>query len=148
MAKESKGILIMNNWFDLMIDILTPEQTIELLKLIRAKKDKVNYETTDVEVKTHWFHMQHNVQSSIETYAKLSGIRSENGKKGGAKPGNQNASKNYKNNQNNQKQPKQAMDKEKDKDTYPADKSSDLITSLDDVISSQEQLGILELFNN
>lgn len=137
----------MNNWFDLMIDVLTPEQTIELLKLIRAKKDGTNYETTDKEVKSHWFHMQHNVEASIEKYAELCEMRSEYGKRGGAKPGNQNARKHYKNDQNNQKQPKQAMDKEKDKDTYPADNSSDSITSLDDVISSQEQLGILELFN-
>lgn len=137
----------MNNWFDLMIDVLTPEQAIELLKLIRAKKDGTNYETTDKEVKLHWFHIQHNVEKSIETYAELCTMRSEYGKRGGAKPGNQNARKNYQNNQNDQKQPKQAMDKEKDKDTYPADKS-DSITSLDDVISSQEELSLLELFNN
>lgn len=145
MAKNPKGVLLLNNWFDLMIDVLTPEQSIELLKLIRAQKNGIDYQTTDVEVKMHWFHMQPSVESSLEKYNELCAKRSEYGKMGGAKPGNQNARKN---NQNNQKQPKQAMDKEKDKDTYPLDKS-DSITSLDDVISSQlEKQSVLELFNN
>lgn len=119
MAKKRKGVLILNNWFDLMIDILTPEQSIELLKLIKAKADGEHYITKDSIVKTHWFHIEPSIDSSIEKYAELCEKRSEYGKLGGAKPGNKNASKN---NQNNQKQPKQAMDKEKDKVTYPADK--------------------------
>ena len=118
MAKR-KGILFFNNWFDLMIDILSPEQTIELLKIIRAKKDGGFYQSYDPEVNAHWFHMEHNVESSIEKYEELCAKRKEYGSRGGAPKGNKNASKN---NQNNQKQPKQPMDKEKDKETYPADK--------------------------
>lgn len=147
MKNTSKGILILNSWFDLMIDELTPQQTIEILKLIRAEKNGESYETSDEFVKIHWFHMKHNVKSSIEKYEDLCKRRSEYGKRGGAPYGNKNSSKN---NQNNQKQPKQAMDKEKDKDKenpYPSDKG-DSITSLGDVISSrQNQLSVETLFN-
>lgn len=115
MAKQRKGVLILNNWFDLMIDVLTPEQTIELLKMIRAKSNGEEYPISDVVLATHWFHMENNIEASIEKYAELCERRSQYGKTGGAPKGNNNASKN---NQNNQKQPKQGMDKEKDKDTY------------------------------
>ena len=114
MANKRKGVLILNNWFDLMIDVLTPEQTIELLKMIRAKSNGETYPISDVILATHWFHMEKNIEASIEKYVELCSKRSENGKLGGAKPGNQNASKN---NQKQPKQAKQAMDK--DKDTYP-----------------------------
>ena len=115
MTNKRKGILILNNWFDLMIDILTPEQTIELLKIIRAKSRGETYVITDVVLATHWFHMENNIEASIEKYAELCERRSQFGKQGGAPKGNKNASKN---NQNKQNQPTQAMDKEKDKDTY------------------------------
>ena len=144
MNKRRKGVLILNNWFDLMIDVLSPEQTIELLKLIKAKSNGIDYETYDVEVKTHWFHIQHSVDASIEKYAELCEKRREYGKLGGAPKGNSNARKN---NQNNQKQPKQPMEKDKDKNTYPSDKS-DSTTSLCDVVSSQQQeLNLESLFN-
>lgn len=116
MAKR-KGIIILNNWFDLMIDILTPEQTIELLKMIRAKSNGETYSISDVVLATHWFHMENNIEASIEKYAELCEKRSKYGKEGGAPKGNKNASK-------QPKQPNQAMDKEKDKDTYPSDKAS------------------------
>lgn len=121
MAKERKGILILNNWFELLTEILEPHQAIELLKLIKAEADGEHYEVP-AELKRDWFHIKPSVQSSIEKYADLCERRKEYGKRGGAPKGNQNARKN---NQNNQKQPKQPMDKEKDKDkeTYPSDKS-------------------------
>lgn len=82
--------------------------------------------------------MKHNVQSSIEKYAEICERRREFGKRGGAPKGNQNARKN---NQNNQKQPKQPMDKEKDKDkeTYPSDKSVQPQHPLVDVSVSPKQ---------
>ena len=109
MTNKRKGILILNNWFDLMIDILTPEQTIELLKMIRAKSNGETYSISDVVLATHWFHMENNIEASIEKYAELCKKRSQYGKEGGAPKGNKNASK-------QPKQPNQAM--EKDKDTY------------------------------
>lgn len=115
MTNKRKGILILNNWFDLMIDILTPEQTIELLKMIRAKSNAETYSISDVVLATHWFHMENNIEASIEKYAELCKKRSKYGKAGGAPTGNKNASK-------QPKQPNQAMDK--DKDTYPLDKAS------------------------
>lgn len=123
MANKRKGILILNNWFDLMIDVLTPEQTIELLKMIRAKSNGETYSISHDVLATHWFHMEKNIEASIEKYSELCEKRKEYGKLGGAKFGNQNASKN---NQNDHNQPKRPMDKEKDKDkdTYPSDSTS------------------------
>jgi hypothetical protein len=144
--KKSKGILFFNNWFDLMIDVLNPEQTIELLKIIRAKKDGDIYKSYDAEVNAHWFHMQHNVESSMEKYEELCAKRKEYGSRGGAPKGNNNASKNK---QNNQKQAKQPMDKEKDKDkeTYPSDKEVSPTHPLVDVsVTPQEAFD--ELFRN
>lgn len=143
MAKKRKGILILNNWFDLMIDILSPEQAIELLKLIRAKASGEYYETSDIEVKTHWFHMENSVEASIEKYAELCAKRQEYGGRGGAPKGNQNARKN---NQNNQKQPKQAKEKDMDKETYPSDMSSSAQHPLIEDVSPEEAFN--ELFNN
>jgi hypothetical protein len=139
MAKERKGILILNNWFDLMIDILTPEQTIELLKMIRAKSKGETYSNSDVVLATHWFHMENNIEASIEKYAELCAKRSQNGKQGGAPKGNKNASKNKQNNQNQANDKKQAMDKEKDKDTY---------TSYNTSTSHLNDASYEDLFNN
>lgn len=143
MAKKRKGILILNNWFDLMIDILSPEQTIEILKLIRAKGNNEFYETSDIEVKTHWFHMQYNVEASIEKYAELCERNRKNGGKGGAPKGNQNARKN---NPNNPNQPKQAKEKDMDKETYPSDMSSSAQHPFNEDVSPEEAFN--ELFNN
>jgi hypothetical protein len=136
MASKRKGVLILNNWFDLMIDVLTPEQTIELLKMIRAKSQGEIYPITDVVLATHWFHMENNIEASIEKYAELCEKRSQYGKQGGAPKGNKNASKN---NQNNQNQATQAMDKEKDKDTY---------TSYNTSTSHLNDASYEDLFNN
>lgn len=143
MAKKRKGILILNNWFDLMIDILSPEQTIELLKLIRAKGKDEYYETSDVEVKTHWFHMQYNVEASMEKYAELCEKNRRNGSKGGPPKGNQNARKN---NPNNPNQPKQAKEKDMDKETYPSDMSSSAQHPFVEDVSPEEAFE--KLFNN
>ena len=119
-----KGVLIMNNWFELLIDILTPVQAIELLKIIKATSDGVDYEISDEVLKTHWFHMKHTVESSIEMYDNLTNARREAGKLGGAPKGNSNASKNK---QKQAKQPNQPMNKKKDKDIpYPSDKDQDM----------------------
>jgi hypothetical protein len=136
MANKRKGILILNNWFDLMIDVLTPEQTIELLKMIRAKAKGESYPISDVVLATHWFHMENNIEASIEKYAELCEMRSGYGKQGGAPKGNKNASKN---NQNKQNQATQAMDKEKDKDTY---------TSYNTSTQHPEDVSYEDLFNN
>lgn len=146
MAKQRKGILILNNWFELLTEILSPTQAVELLKLIKAEADGEYYESYDSEVNVHWFHMKPSVQSSVEKYAELCERRKEYGKMGGAPKGNQNARKN---NQNNQKQPKQPMDKEKDKDkeTYPSDKSVQPQHPLVDVSVSPKQ-AFDTLFNN
>jgi hypothetical protein len=124
MQKNRKGVLIFNSWFDIMIDFLTPEQTIEILKLIRAKSKGEDYEIKDDALRIHWFYMSQTLDSSIEKYNELCTKRRENGKLGGAPTGNQNARKN---NQNNQKQPndvKQPMNKNKNKNTHTNDVNS------------------------
>jgi len=137
MVNKRKGILILNNWFDLMVDVLTPQQTIELLKMIRAKSNGETYPISDLILATHWFHMEKNIEASIEKYTELCGKRSEYGSRGGAPKGNNNASK------NNQNQPKRPMDKEKDKDTYPSDNTS---TEYINYVSDEEAYN--NLFNN
>jgi len=132
MTNKRKGILILNNWFDLMIDILTPEQTIELLKMIRAKSNGETYAISDVVLATHWFHMENNIEASIEKYAELCKKRSQYGSQGGAPKGNKNASK-------QPKQPNKAMDKEKDKDTY---------TSYNTSTQHPEDVSYEDLFKN
>lgn len=142
MAKKRKGILILNNWFELLTEILEPHQAIELLKLIKAEADGEYYETFDSEVKMHWFHIKPSVQSSVEKYAELCAKRKEYGSMGGAPKGNQNARKN---NQNNQKQPKQAMEKDMDKETYPSDMSSSAHHPL---VDDSPEEAFDKLFNN
>jgi hypothetical protein len=124
MQKNRKGVLIFNSWFDIMIDFLTPEQTIEILKLIRAKSKGEDYEIKDDALRIHWFYMSQTLDSSIEKYTELCARRSEIGKLGGAPKGNKNASKNNQNNQNQPNDEKQAMNKNKKKNTHTEDVTS------------------------
>jgi len=102
MANKRKGVLIFNSWLDVMIDVLTPEQTIEILSLIRATSKGEDYEIKDDALRIHWFYMSQTLDASIDKYDKLCAKRREIGKLGGAPKGNKNANKN---NQNNQNQP-------------------------------------------
>ena len=43
MANLTPGVLIFNNWLDLMVEALTPEQTIELLKCIQGISNDNEY---------------------------------------------------------------------------------------------------------
>jgi hypothetical protein len=117
MVNKRKGVLIFDSWFDVMIDILTPEQTVEILKLIRAKSKGVEYEIKDDELRIHWFYMSQSLDASIDKYAELCNRRKEIGALGGAPKGNKNASKNNQNNQNQPNVEKQAMNKNKNKNT-------------------------------
>lgn len=124
MASKRKGVLVFNSWLDVMIDVLTPEQTIEILQLIRATSKGEDYEIKDDALRIHWFYMSQTLDASIDKYDSLCARRSEIGKLGGAPKGNQNARKN---NQNNQKQPndeKQPMNKNKNKNTHTDDVNS------------------------
>lgn len=117
MVNKRKGVLIFDSWFDVMINILRPEQTIEILKLIRAKSKGEDYEISDDELRIHWFYMSQSLDASIEKYAELCEKRREYGSRGGAPKGNKNAIKNNQNNQNQPNDEKQAMNKNKNKKT-------------------------------
>ena len=124
MANKRKGVLIFDSWFDVMINVLTPEQTIEILKLIRAKSKGDDYQIEDDNLRIHWFYMSQTLDASIEKYDDLCKRRSEVGKTGGAPKGNQNARKNNQNNQNQPNVEKQPMNKNKNKNTHAEDVNS------------------------
>lgn len=84
MAKgKPKGVLFYENWLDLICDYLTPEQSIELIKLIRAEFKNEYYEITDITVKSNWFHILPQLKSNLEKYSNTCAANVENGKKGG-----------------------------------------------------------------
>lgn len=141
MANKRKGVLIYDSWLDVMINILKPEQTIQLLQLIRAKSKGEDFEITDDELRIHWFYMSQSLEASIENYTELCKIRSKNGSLGGAPKGNKNASKNKQNNQNQPNEEKQAINKNKNKNKN---------THTDDGTSTQhpEDVSYEDLFNN
>ncbi len=100
MAKR-KSIIIHQKWFDLMIDVLEPYQTIELLKLIQAQYNDETYHCTDKVVNAYWYMMEDVVDSAKEKYDRRVQVNRENGKKGGAPKGNKNASKTTQTTENN-----------------------------------------------
>ena len=139
MTNKRKGVVIYDSWFDVMINVLTPEQTIEILRLIRAKSKGEDYEIKDDSLRIHWFYMSQSLDASIENYEIMCKKRSDSGKMGGAPKGNKNASKNKQNNQNQPNEQKQAKNKTKNKNTHT-----------DDVTSTQhlEDVSYEDLFNN
>jgi hypothetical protein len=136
MAKR-KGIVVFNEWFDLMIEVLEPEQTIELLKLIRAEMNGEQYESKDLVVNTHWFHMYHPVNKSIENYDNKVKTNRKNGKKGGAPKGNKNASKQPKQPKTTENNPNNLKNKNMNTYSYQNMVVSSEETSYDDVPSSE-----------
>ena len=100
MAKR-KSIIIHDRWFDLMINKVNPEQTVEIIKLIHAKHNDYEYVCMDDAVNAHWYHMEEVVISASESYDRKVEANRRNGKKGGAPKGNKNASKTTQTTQNN-----------------------------------------------
>lgn len=133
MTEKRKSIVIHQKWFDLMILVLEPHQSIEILKLIQAKYNDEEYECTDKVVNAYWFMMEDVVQSAKEKYDKRVEANRKNGKKGGAPKGNSNASKTTETTQINPNNLKN-----KNMNTYSYQNMVVLEeTSLDDVPSSQ-----------
>ena len=135
MAKR-KSIIIHQRWFDLMIDVLEPEQTIEFLKLIQSSMNDEKYVSSDEVVNAYWFVLQDVVESAKEKYDKRVEANRKNGKKGGAPKGNKNASKQPKTTENN---PNNLKNKNKNMNTYSYQNMvvSSEATSYDDVPSSE-----------
>lgn len=84
-----------------MIGVLTPEQSIEILKLIQAKYNDVEYKSNDDVVNAYWFMMEDVVESAKEKYDNRVNANRINGSKGGAPKGNKNASKTTQTTENN-----------------------------------------------
>lgn len=124
MSNKRKGILIFHSWLDVMINILTPEQTVEILRMMTAKSKGEDYEIKDDDLRIHWFYMSQSLEASIDKYEELCTRRSQIGKLGGAPKGNQNASKNNLNNLNQPNDEKQAMNKNKKKNTLAEEVTS------------------------
>jgi hypothetical protein len=78
-----KGVLFYENWLDLLCDHLTAEQSIEIIKLIRAEYKEEIYETSDSLVKSNWFLIKPQLQSNLEKYRNKCKKNAENGFKGG-----------------------------------------------------------------
>lgn len=146
MQNKRKGIVVFNDWFDLMIEVLEPEQTIELLKLIRAELNGEKYECKDVIVNTHWFHMYHPVAKSIESYDKKVEANRRNGKKGGAPKGNKNASKNKETTQTTENNPNNLKNKNKTTYSYQNKALSSPSSLEDDGLKDEEYISVLEEF--
>jgi hypothetical protein len=78
-----KGVLFYDNWLELLCEHLTPEQSVELIKLIRAEYKEEVYETSDSLVKSNWFLIKPQLQSNLEKYRNKCKTNAENGFKGG-----------------------------------------------------------------
>jgi hypothetical protein len=83
MANITPGVLIFNNWLDLMVEALTPEQTIELLKCIQGVSNDNEYNPKDPIVITHWFHMREIVVANVQKYKNKCAANKRNGNLGG-----------------------------------------------------------------
>jgi len=78
-----KGVLFYDNWLELLCEHLTPEQSVELIKLIRAEYKEEVYETSDSLVKSNWFLIKPQLQSNLEKYRNKCKKNAENGSLGG-----------------------------------------------------------------
>lgn len=151
MAKR-KSIIIHQRWMQLMIEVLTPEQSIEMLKLIWATYNDEEYVCTDPVVLSNWFLMQDVVESAKDKYDKRVNSNRENGKKGGAPKGNTNACKTTQtteNNPNNLKNKNMNMNMNMNKNILPSEDDIVSQSSFDDDCSTNDLslLNVNQLLN-
>lgn len=124
------GLIVFDDWFELMINDLKPEQTIELLKLMYSEKKDIEYVSSDAEVNIHWRHMKFNVQTSKQIYESKTIANRANGKLGGRPPKNNKLNSNPNNpagSSETHNNPNNLKKKDKDKDyPYHSDKDQDM----------------------
>lgn len=80
---EPKGVLLYENWLELLTEHLTPEQSVEILKLVYSEYKGEEYKSPDSTVNANWFLIKPQLQSNLEKYKNKCQKNAENGSKGG-----------------------------------------------------------------
>jgi hypothetical protein len=149
---KRKSIVIHQKWFDLMINVLSPEQSIEILKLIQAKYNDEEYKSFDTTVNAYWYMMEDIVEAAKDKYDARVEANRRNGLKGGAPVGNNNASKTTEttqNNPNNLKNKNMNMNKNMNKNILPSEDDIVSQSSFDDDCSTNKlsKLNVSQILN-